>query len=306
MTDHASNSDHTTSKPTARRTRRQLLAGGTGAVAAVLAAEAIARPAPASAANGDALILGQFNNETTPTQITNMTDGDAGFLVVTKGAGIAMQGTGDSGPGLFGASTSDVGVVGSNGPDTGRPAVLGQSPSGTGVVGESFTGGGVRGRSGLHESSATSSGTGVHGVTDSDAAGAVWGENLAGGDGVRGSASTGNAMIGVSSGSGNGVVGGSAGGIGVLAVGSKTALKVQGPTAFSRSGVLTIKAGQSTAKKTGIALTAASFVLATIQGNVAGVYVQGVTLVAGSPGSFTIHLNKTVAAGLKVAWFALS
>jgi hypothetical protein len=32
---------------------------------------------------------------------------------------------------------------------------------------------------------------------------------------------------------------------------------------------------------TGIALTAASFVLATIQGNVAGVFVQGVTRVTG-------------------------
>ncbi len=39
---------------------------------------------------------------------------------------------------------------------------------------------------------------------------------------------------------------------------------------FSRSGVLTVAAGHSTAKKTGIALTAASLGLASIQGNVAG------------------------------------
>jgi len=37
----------------ARRTRRQLLAAGTGALAAVLTAEALARPAPAQAADGN-------------------------------------------------------------------------------------------------------------------------------------------------------------------------------------------------------------------------------------------------------------
>ena len=50
----------------------------------------------------------------------------------------------------------------------------------------------------------------------------------------------------------------------------------------------------------------ASFVLATIQGNVAGVYVQGVTLVTGSSGSFTIHLNKAVPESVSVAWFAVN
>src|SRR5215813_11193999 len=86
----------------------------------------------------------------------------------------------------------------------------------------------------------------------------------------------------------------------------KTALQVQGPAAFSRSGILSVAAGKSSGTKTGIALTASSFVLATIQGNVAGVFVQGVTLVTGSPGSFTIHLNKAVPAKTKVAWFAVN
>ena len=38
----------------------------------------------------------------------------------------------------------------------------------------------------------------------------------------------------------------------------------------------------------------------------AGVFVQGVTLVTGASGSFTIHLNKTVPKSLKVAWFAIN
>ncbi len=48
-------------------------------------------------------------------------------------------------------------------------------------------------------------------------------------DGVRGSASSGNAIVGVSSGSGSGVVGASTGGVGVLAVGSKAAPAGAGP-----------------------------------------------------------------------------
>jgi hypothetical protein len=57
--------------------------------------------------------------------------------------------------------------------------------------------------------------------------------------------------------------------------------------------------------KTSIGLFSSSNVLATIQGNVAGVWVQGVTLVAGSAGSFTVHLNKPTPSALKVAWFVL-
>jgi hypothetical protein len=39
---------------------------------------------------------------------------------------------------------------------------------------------------------------------------------------------------------------------------------------------------------------------------VAGIYVQGVMLITGSPPSFTIHLNKTVSESLKLAWFAVN
>jgi hypothetical protein len=75
---------------------------------------------------------------------------------------------------------------------------------------------------------------------------------------------------------------------------------------FNRSGVLTFAAGRASASHIGIALTAASLILATIQGNVAGVYLQGVTVAAGSSGSFTVHLNKATPSTLKVAWFVLN
>ncbi len=58
--DHASAADHARKRTVSRRTTRQLIAGGTGALAAVLTAEVLARPAPAATANGDPVRLG-FN-----------------------------------------------------------------------------------------------------------------------------------------------------------------------------------------------------------------------------------------------------
>jgi hypothetical protein len=52
----------------ARRTRRQLLAGGTGALAAVLTAEALAAGTPAWVDNGQAVLQGTDNG--TPTART--------------------------------------------------------------------------------------------------------------------------------------------------------------------------------------------------------------------------------------------
>ncbi len=84
-----------------------------------------------------------------------------------------------------------------------------------------------------------------------------------------------------------------------------TALQATGPAVFSRSGLLTVAAGSSSATRTGVALTTASLVLATLQQDRAGVWVRSaVPNVAGS--SFTIHLNKAVAASTTVAWFVVN
>jgi hypothetical protein len=79
-----------------------------------------------------------------------------------------------------------------------------------------------------------------------------------------------------------------------------------GSTGFARSGRLTIPAGKAQATKPSIILGSSSSVLATIQGNQPGVYVQGVTTVTGSRGSFTIHLNAKTPVNLPVAWFILN
>jgi len=98
-----------------------------------------------------------------------------------------------------------------------------------------------------------------------------------------------------------------AAGVGVLAENTAggPALKAAGPAVFSRSGILTVAAGKSSGTVTGVALSAASLVLATVQQNLSGVYVRcAVPNVAGS--SFTINLSKAVTASAKVAWFVVN
>ena len=85
------------------------------------------------------------------------------------------------------------------------------------------------------------------------------------GDGVIGAAGTtgGNGVHGIAE---------SSSGAGVLAenTGGGTALKATGPAVFSRSGILTVAAGKSSGTVTGVPLTAASLVLATLQQHLTG------------------------------------
>jgi hypothetical protein len=272
-----------------RRSRRRLLAGAAAGLG-VLTAEALARPAPASAADGDPVILGQLNTETGGTSITNSTSGATAFDCTAIGSGNAVVGNSETGDGVQGFTNS-----------------------GNGVTGESVSGRGVYGQSGNTGSSFGSISNGVHGVTDSATGVGVLGENADGGtavggisttsDGVGGTSTSGTGAHGVSS-TGIGVLGECPSGTGVRATG-KTALSVQGPTVFSRSGTLTVAAGASSATKTGVTLTAASLVLATLQQDRAGVWVRSaVPNVAAS--SFTVHLSKAVSASTGVAWFILN
>ena len=98
-------------------------------------------------------------------------------------------------------------------------------------------------------------------------------------------------------------------GFGVLAenAGDGTALKVAGPSEFSRSGLVNIAAPANSAVVSGVALTASSLVLATLQNKLGGVMVaSAVPNVAGS--SFTVNLNKAPGTGKTavVAWFVVN
>ncbi len=107
---------------------------------------------------------------------------------------------------------------------------------------------------------------------------------------------------------GIGLLGETISGVGVRAYcGNNTGvrLRVTGKAAFDRSGKITITAGHSSMAKTGIAFTSASFILATLQTNVAGLFIQAVVSnLAGS--SFTIYLNKAPTVNVAVAWLAVN
>lgn len=139
----------------ARRTRRQLLAGGTGALAAVLTAEALARPAPAQAANGSPLILGQANDESQDTILNNTSPGDAVLILHPVGNGTGVEADADSGTAVGGLSNSGTGVAGTGGPSNGTGVVGTGSGDGDGVMGTGGANGGdgVRGGDNDHESS---------------------------------------------------------------------------------------------------------------------------------------------------------
>jgi hypothetical protein len=243
--------------------------------------------ASATLSDGDVVLGAAPNNACTPGTNVNCTSSLTG-IVNTASGGDAFHGFSDSGVGLGGFSNSDNGVFGSSSIGEG---VVGESTNSRGVTGSGAIAG-VEGKS--------SSGTGTAGFSTS-------------GIGVFGSSGSGYGVWGQSSGAGKPGVRGqpfTASSIGVFAENNgfagATALKVTGKSSFSRSGKLTVPAGSSSATKSPINLGTNSLVLSTIQGNQAGVYVQGVTQVAGTSGSFTIHLSKSTTANLPVAWFIVN
>ena len=156
MTEQATEADQDDRNVPGRRSRRQLLTRGAGALTAVLAAEAIARPAPAYAGTDGDVVLGKVNNETTTTTINSTASGGVALFCTAIGAdgigvlaevadGVGVSGTSDSAVGVAGQTTTGAGVSGESiGSGVG---VRGTSDSGAGVSGSSNTESGVAGSS---------------------------------------------------------------------------------------------------------------------------------------------------------------
>jgi hypothetical protein len=227
-----------------------------------------------------------------------------------------------SSPGL----TDPAAVYGVNG--TGGPGVMGQSSGGAGVYGL------AQSRSeGVYAQSGASRGTspgatrnGVHGVTDSPADAGVWGEAVAGGNGVSGSTSTkGTAnpagVYGVNTGTGAGVKGyaangtgvfGSAGpsGVGIEALnsGGGVALAVSGSAVFNRAGLISVTApATSAAADVPGPLTPNSLVLALLQTMAPGIWVTA-AVPDPAAGQIKIYLNAAPSnpATVQIAWFVIN
>ena len=160
---------------------------GAAAAGAGLAAGLIADAAPADAATGDTLKLGQGNTATATTTVT--ASNGAGLQGrTTDNSNVGVEGvdaSGTLGYGVFGSSAKGFGVAGVSGAGTG---VSGRSGNGQGVSGPSNSDTGVAGVSGFVGVSALSSGdlgiglsanangnggTGIHGAVSGTKEGCI-------------------------------------------------------------------------------------------------------------------------------------
>ena len=246
--------------------RRALLAAGAAGVAAA-AVQAVA-PAGVRAADGWAMNIGETNLGNKMTWLK--TAGGHGF-----------QSESDVGDGLRGFSSAapSSGVFGRNSHADGF-AVYGRNTA-QGTFGHlGGKGSGVYGFSPLAN-------VAVKGESSSPGGAAVLGINTAtgaqGGLGLRSSGVWGGAPTDL----------------------NHWGLEIaEGRVSFSRSGLLTIAAGKSSVSTTRPALNPATMVLATLQSNRAGVYIQA-AVASPAAGKITIYLNKKVTAATKVAYFVL-
>jgi hypothetical protein len=254
--------------------RRALLVGALGGIGA-LAASAIGRASPVRATNNDPITVGNAFTGTSTTSISNSSNNNTVFYGYSTTGGTGVEGSSSSGLGVFGSSSSNAGVRGLSG-------------SLNGVFGESFAAGasGVYGENNFH-------GYGVAGRSNS-------------GPLVSGAGQA--ATLGDNTADGIGVWARSAHGIGLFADAvnaDAVALKAQGVAQFTRSGRLTILAGQASVTKSSIRIDAGSLVLAVLQQDRSGIFVR--SAVPNATGdSFTIHLNKAVASDTKVGWFIVN
>ncbi len=238
-----------------------------------------------------------------------------GTGVIGQGS-ISFSGLTPNGRGVLGlGSGTGTGVEAHGGASDGPGVVgLGGGSNGTGVAGNGGAGNGIGviGRGGGNLEAVASIGQGVVGLGGGSNGTGVAGVGAGTGAGVFGTGGSngGTGVFGTGGGAGAiGVTGtaSTATGIGVLAENTAggNALQVTGKAQFNRSGILTVAAGKSSATKTGVPLTAASLVLATLQQDRAGVYVRSAVPNV-SASSFTIHLSKAVTANSNVAWFVVN
>jgi hypothetical protein len=84
---------------------------------------------------------------------------------------------------------------------------------------------------------------------------------------------------------------------------SQTALVVSGKVKFSRSGRTSLSSTATSKTVTLAGVTASSYVLATMQTDVGGVYVRSVVPASGS---FTIHLSKAAGTTVVVGYLVIN
>lgn len=285
--------------------RRAVVTGGLGALAALV----VGRPAPAVAANGDPVLLGQDNGESRPTSIRNSRRDDTSLHVEARGSGgVAIDGVCHRGTALHGLSTRGSGVSGETvfgiavsglAVEPGSYAVAGNANGGVGVQGESREATGVQGTSrygvGVSGANLSVSDPAVRGWAQSGQTGVMGLSTPVGGDAVATPSNVG--VFGVcDQPDGRGVLARSADGM---------ALEAEGRVVFSTSGVATVPSGTAHVVVTPtFDVTQATKVLALPQSDPGGVVVRWVDVAPGT-NTFTIRMSGNVGSDTVVAWFAL-
>lgn len=280
------------------RTRRAVLGAALGGAAAV-AAQSIA-PLAAKATQGDTVLAGSTVTATDVTSLENTTAAGISLEGLHSGTGTGVVGSSVDGSGLVGASTDAVpstwadatsrrtGVFGTSGDssgvtfstdETGVFGHCGTSDSSNGVWGDSATGTGVYA-------------TGYWGLYGSGAA-AVVGDTGTTGVGVYGWTGTSYPTVPPR-------------GVGVYAAAqttAQTALSVSGKVKFSRSARKSMGGTATSVKVTLAGVTTASYVIATLQTSVSGVYVRAVVPASGY---FTIYLSKAAGKTVVVGYMVIN
>ena len=255
------------------------------------------------------------------------TSGKGANGISTSSAGVAgqstsgngVEGTSDSGIGARGTSSTSTGIRGESS-DTSLSTFTNPSHR-TGVMGLGGAGGegspatntdevGVYGFSAISDSSTgvwgdSVNGTGVYGT-------GATGVSADGGIGVYGTGTfglvgdVGSDGVGVYGFTGNVAIPEPPTGIGVYARAASTsqlALRVDGRMLFNHAGRKTVGSTSSSVKVTMTGVTSSSYVLATLQTNISGLYVRGVVC---TTGSFTIYLSKAPGKAVYVAYMVIN
>lgn len=275
--------------PTARRSRRALLASAVGGAAAVAAAQ-LAKPVTAMAVAVPVNL--DVANPATGTTSIDTTAAAAAFVGTSSEADYGIGVAGKATFATNDTSYSNVGVYGLAGaepedywtPDYMESGVYGYSDASyvaNGVLGVSPSGYGVYG-------------WGDYGVTGDGGTVGVEGYTDGAGVGVLGYAGDGPGTIPAN--------------VGVLAMApaSGVALQVSGRTSFSRSGRAYVSTGKKYVDVTvaGGALTSSSRILATATRYVSGTWVQAAVYVSSS--KIRVYLNKAAPATVYFTWFVLN
>jgi hypothetical protein len=268
---------------------RRAAISAVAAAAVAVAADALVRPAPASAYTG-VMQYGTLNDSGPEQTWLTSQSSDSTLLASNSGTGggISSYSSGVASIAVYGNSNSGYGVIG----DTALGA--GGSP-GIGVWGRDFN---TTGQAGI--AGASHHGAGVLGVAY-DGAGYAFPAIPTGLTGVYGFSPTGNGVHGFSP-TGNGVV---------AATTTGTALRVKGKAAFSRSGRATVAMGAS---HVDIDLTAIGglagnpLCFANILTRRPGVFVETVRPNDPAVGKLRIYLNKVASTrgATYVAWLVLN